>query len=441
MQLESEARLLQVRLKKWWDDSPRLVFLSPSILFVLFLAIFPLVASVYLSMSRIQFVQGGFDITFVGVRNYDKLLSGSEERHFLGRYGDVSPLGYAVLVLLIALMLIMLIRYCLREKITPFGLLGATTFVVVASFFVPPLIDRLREAEINAEGLGTLHMETFLILAVGIGVGMFLLNKLDALGVVLRVISILFATEIIWLIIRTMSEGGLNEGGLPGTIGVTMIFVFGGVFFQYIFGLLLALLVTQELRGKRLFRIIFLLPMMITPVGIGFLFRMVTNTVQGPIAPIWKIVGLSEITWAATPFGARTAVMVGDIWQWTPFMFIILLAALEGVSHDQVEASLVDGANSLQIFRFIVMPAILPVSTTLILIRLIEAFKIIDMPQVLTYGGPGTATEPATLHAYNLWRALDLGTSAALAYLLLILVTFIALTYVNFFRRRVLEAL
>ncbi|HLA42736.1 MAG TPA: sugar ABC transporter permease, partial [Aggregatilineales bacterium] len=215
----------------------------------------------------------------------------------------------------------------------------------------------------------------------------------------------------------------------------------GGVFFQYVFGLSLALLVTQNLAGKRFFRVIFLMPMMITPVGIGFLFRMVTNTVLGPLSPIWKFLGLSEISWAETPFGARSAVMIGDIWQWTPFMFIILLAALEGISHDQVEAALVDGANSWQIFRFIAIPQILPVSTTLILIRLIEAFKIIDMPQVLTYGGPGTATEPITLHAFNLWRALDLGTSAAIAYMLLILVTFIALSYVNFIRRRILEGL
>lgn len=441
MQLQNAVGTLQARIKRWWDASPRLLFLSPSVLFVLFLSIFPLVASLYLSMSRIRFVKGGFEITFIGFRNYEKLLAGSQERHFLGKYGEVTTEGYVVLLILVLLMLIMLVRYCLREKIKPLGLIAASAFVVAANHFVPSLVNTLREADVSAEGLGSLYIETLLKLAVGIGIGLYIVNKLGALGVVLRVISILFATKIIWVVIRTMSEGGLNEGGLPGTIGVTMIFAFGGVFFQYVFGLMLAMLVTQNLTGKRFFRIIFLLPMMITPVGIGFLFRMVTNTVLGPIAPLWKFVGLSEVTWAETAFGARTAVMVGDIWQWTPFMFIILLAALEGVSREQVEAGLVDGANGFQIFRYIILPHILPVSTTLILIRLIEAFKIIDMPQVLTYGGPGTATESTTLHVYNLWRALDLGTSAALAYLLLIVVTFIALTYVNFFRRRVLENL
>ena len=441
MQSQNALGTLHARIIRLWDASPKLTFLSPSILFVLFLSIFPLIASLYLSMSRIRFVKGGFEITFIGFRNYEKLLTGSQERHFLGKYGEVTTEGYVVLVILVSLMLIMLVRYCLREKIKPLGLIAASIFVYAADRYVPPLINTLREADVSDEGLGSLYIETLLKLTVGIVIGLYIVNRVGALGLVMRVVSILFATRIIWVLIRTMSEGGLNEGGLPGTIGVTMIFAFGGVFFQYIFGLMLAMLVTQNLTGKRFFRIIFLLPMMITPVGIGFLFRMVTNTVLGPIAPIWKFVGLSEVTWAETAFGARTAVMVGDIWQWTPFMFIILLAALEGVSREQVEAGLVDGANGFQIFRYIVLPHILPVSTTLILIRLIEAFKIIDMPQVLTYGGPGTATESTTLHVYNLWRAIDLGTSAALAYLLLILVTFIALAYVNFFRSRVLENL
>jgi len=96
----------------------------------------------------------------------------------------------------------------------------------------------------------------------------------------------------------------------------------------------------------------------------------------------------------------------------------------------------VDGASSFDIFRYITLPAILPVSTTLILIRMIEAFKIIDLPNILTSGGPGTATETLTLYAYRIWRALDIGGSAAIAYILLFLVTFIATLYVRVLRSR-----
>ena len=120
-------------------------------------------------------------------------------------------------------------------------------------------------------------------------------------------------------------------------------------------------------------------------------------------------------------------------------MFIILLAALEGVSKEVIEASLVDGATRFQLFRHIILPEILPVSTTVVLIRLIEAFKIIDLPNILTGGGPGTATTTMTLQAYIDWRTLNLGGSAAIAYLLLIVVTFCALVFVNFIRRQLLE--
>jgi len=102
---------------------------------------------------------------------------------------------------------------------------------------------------------------------------------------------------------------------------------------------------------------------------------------------------------------------------------------------------LVDGANRIDMFRNIILPQIAPVSLTLILIRLIEAFKIIDLPRLLTGGGPGTATESMTLNAFNEWSALNLGGSAALSYLLLILVTFVAVMFVNTVRNKIVEHL
>jgi multiple sugar transport system permease protein len=174
-------------------------------------------------------------------------------------------------------------------------------------------------------------------------------------------------------------------------------------------------------------------------VGIAYAFRMLTDTSKGPFEPIWQGLGLALVSWVNDPWGARAAVMISDIWQWTPFMFIVLLAALEGQSVELIEAALVDGANRWQSFWRITMPQILPVSTTLVLIRMIEAFKIVDLPNVLTNGGPGTATESMTLQSYFAWRSLDLGGSAAIAYMLLFLVTFLGMSYVSLFRRRVTE--
>jgi multiple sugar transport system permease protein len=216
---------------------------------------------------------------------------------------------------------------------------------------------------------------------------------------------------------------------------VTVFYVFAGIAVTYGLGLGLAILAVQPLPGRRFFRIVFLLPLTITPIGVGYMFRMMTDTGKGPLAPLFGALGATGYTWVTDPWAARIAVVIGDAWQWTPFVFIVLLAALEGLDQEVREAAFVDGASKWQTFRHITWPAILPVSVTIVLIRMIEGFKIVDMPNILTGGGPGTATESLTLNAYLNWRALNLGTSAAIAYILLILVTVIASAYVAWTRR------
>jgi ABC-type sugar transport system permease subunit len=129
-------------------------------------------------------------------------------------------------------------------------------------------------------------------------------------------------------------------------------------------------------------------------------------------------------------------VLIGDSWQWIPFVFIVMLAAIESQPRDQVEAAELDGAGPLRIFRDVTWPAIAPVAATVVLIRLIEAFKIVDLPNVLTNGGPGIATESLTLHAFMEWRALNLGGAAAVAYMLLFVATISAVSYFHFVVRR-----
>ena len=356
------------------DASARYVLLLPAVIIVLVLAIFPLLVSLYLSFASFKFVKGGFSIDFVGLLNYAKLISGSEQRTFLGKPGAIPIMGWALLAVFVGLMVYMLYGYFRSSRFTLFGC-------------------------------------------------------------VMRVISVVLASALGWLVLATL----VGANGLPGALVVTLVFVVGGVTLQYFLGLGLALLLTQNLPGKRFFRVVFLLPMMITPVGIGFLFKMMTDALKGPFSPILLALGLGNISFLGSGDTARIAVLIGDVWQWTPFMFIILLAALEGVSREIIEASLVDGATRVQLFRHIIFPEVIPVSTTVILIRLIEAFKIIDLPNILTGGGPGTATTTMTLQAYIDWRSLNLGGSAAVAYLLLIIVTFSALVFVNFIRRRLLE--
>ena len=109
-----------------------------------------------------------------------------------------------------------------------------------------------------------------------------------------------------------------------------------------------------------------------------------------------------------------------------------MLAALENVPRDHVEAAEVDGASSVQTFREIIWPQIMPVAVTVLLIRTIEAFKIVDLPNIMTGGGPGSSTESMTLHSLYVWRANDIGTSAAIAYLLLILTVVVCASFFNY---------
>jgi len=334
-----------------------------------------LIASLYISLAKFDIAPGGFKFTFVGLRNYKELFTGSEGTHFLGEFAPNTPLTWLVFGLIVIALAIFLARYFLNARVTVGGLIGR------------------------------------LLLTVGLGL-------------------------LSWMLVRT-----LWNGGRLGTASTTLVYVFVGIFFQYMLGLGLAMLTVQNLPGRRFFRVIFLLPMMITPVGVAYMFRMLTDTSKGPFTPIWQAFGLIDFSWVNNAWGARTAILIGDIWQWTPFMFIVLVAALESQPVEPIEAATVDGATSWQIFQNVTWPAILPVSMTLILIRLIEAFKIVDLPNVMTNGGPGTATQSLTYHAYVNWRALDLGSSAAVAYMLLFLVTFFSMIFVNLIRQRTVEAL
>jgi multiple sugar transport system permease protein len=367
---------LRTRLTHWLDGSAKGVLLAPAIVMVLFLSIFPLIISLFLSLSRVDIARQ--TITFVGLRNFEKLIFGSDQRRVVGsRLNQTDPgvIGWAIGIGFTVLLLLWVINYMRSGR---------------ASLF----------------------------------------------GVLVRLVGVFLMAGLVWLMIVTLSGNAL-----PGAMIVTVVFVLAGVTAQYMLGLGLAMLLTQTLPGKRFFRIVFLMPMMMTPVGIGFLFRMLADTAIGPLTPVWRALGLTNFSWVENGAIARFAILVGDTWQWTPFMFIILLAALEGTSREQIEAALVDGASRFQVFRHIILAQIAPVSLTVIFIRLIEAFKIIDLPQIMTGGAPGGATETLTLLSFIKWRAPEPGPSAAVAYILLFVVTLVSIMYVNLVRNRVVEQL
>ena len=171
---------------------------------------------------------------------------------------------------------------------------------------------------------------------------------------------------------------------------------------QLVLGLLLALHFQQDRPLKKLFVALLVLPAVISPMVAGSMWRLMFDHKFGPVNQIisWfteKPVVLLWIVKAPLPFWA---IIIAEVWQWTPFMFVILLAALANLDRDQLDAASLDGANRFQSFRHIVLPAILPVVVIALLIRGLDLFRIFDAVWQLTRGGPGNRTETLSVFMY-----------------------------------------
>jgi len=255
----------------------------------------------------------------------------------------------------------------------------------------------------------------------------FRTGPVKLLGLIGRLI---LAATLVGLALMTAAT--VLSGRPMGALGVTLFYVIVGCTLQFAIGLGLALLCGMPIRARSFFRLVFFIPLMVTPVGIAYTFRMLADLDKGPLSPIWTLFGLEEVSWAANAWSARMVVITGDSWQWIPFIFVVMLAAIENLPRDQVEAAQVDGASAWQIFREVTWPSIAPVAATVVLIRVIEAFKIIDLPNVLTNGGPGTATRSMTLESFFQWRAITtIGESTAIAYTLLFVTVVVCVSFFN----------
>lgn len=213
----------------------------------------------------------------------------------------------------------------------------------------------------------------------------------------------------------------------------TILFVIGAVTLEVVFGFGLALLLNREIRGQTVFRVLLMLPMMATPVAVGYIWRMLYHVTNGPINHVLRVLHLPIGMWLSDGSTSLMSVIITDIWQWTPFAFIILLAGLQSLPTEPFEAAKVDGASSLQTLYYLTLPMIRPILVIVFLLRMVEAIKIFDIIYVMTAGGPGMSTETSTMYAKLVsLTQFRLGYGAAIAYVLLILsiIVFIILTRV-----------
>jgi multiple sugar transport system permease protein len=204
-----------------------------------------------------------------------------------------------------------------------------------------------------------------------------------------------------------------------------------------ILGFSLALILNRDMRGQRFFRVLFLLPMMSTPVAVGYMFRMILNSQWGPMNHFLSLLGIPAVGWMDNPAISLFSVVLIDAWEWTPFMFLALLAGLQALPVEPYESAVTDGASKLQLFRYVTLPLLSPVIVAASLLRSIDAFKIFDIIYVTTGGGPGTTSETVTMYAQTIgMRYLSLGYASAIAFTLLMAVVLVATIFINRMRRQ-----
>ena len=228
----------------------------------------------------------------------------------------------------------------------------------------------------------------------------------------------------------------LGDERVWGSLGFTLGYAAVTVAIQMVLGLALALLINREFRLRGLVRTLLLLPLFATPVGLGFLGRIVYAD-AGPINVTLTTLFGSGVSWMSNPWSARIAVGLLDIWQWTPFCFLILLAGLQSIPDELYEAARLETNRRLQLLWHITLPLLRPLIALTVLLRLVEALKIIDIPFALTAGGPGRANETFSIFIYRTaFTGFDVGYASAASFLFLVVVLVVVNAFILFGRFR-----
>lgn len=209
----------------------------------------------------------------------------------------------------------------------------------------------------------------------------------------------------------------------------TLIFAFGVTAIETLLGFILALGLHSEQRAGGFVRTLALLPLFTPPVAVAMVWRLIYDPNSGLINHYLVRWGLTErvIAFLGSPTLAMPSIMAADVWQWTPFTFLLSLAALQSLPREPYEAAAVDGANSWQVFHRLTLPMVIPSVIVIFLFRFLIALKVFDLVFILTYGGPGSATQVVSFYIYKIgFTMFKSGYAATLSILVLLLVSVIA---------------
>ncbi len=219
---------------------------------------------------------------------------------------------------------------------------------------------------------------------------------------------------------------------------VTIFFVIVNVALTVLIGLVLALLVSRPLRkplkGQRAIRAFFTMPLFTAPIALGYLGLTIFHEEIGAVNTVIKALGFVNLpAWFSDPWLARFAISIVDVWQWTPFCFLVILAGLQSLPDEIYESAALDTSSGWDVFRHLTLPLIGPVLFTVTILRMVETFKLLEIPFSMTSGGPGMATQTYSYYIYLTGlRNFNTGYASALAYILLAIMLIIS---IFFFKR------
>jgi multiple sugar transport system permease protein len=226
------------------------------------------------------------------------------------------------------------------------------------------------------------------------------------------------------------------KGGLVSVSWVTLVFTFWAVLVEFVIAFGLALLLNQpNLGGRDIYLAILMIPILMTPVAVALMFRLMFNPDLGIVNYLIGLIGIAPQGWFGDSSLALPVVIFVDIWHETSLLLLILYAGLQSLPRDPEEAAYIDGASTMSVLWHVTVPLMKPVILVTLLIRMIGALKTYDLIYMLTFGGPGTATETVSFHAYRLgFRMLDIGQSAAVSFILLLAVLALTLLLIRALR-------
>jgi multiple sugar transport system permease protein len=216
----------------------------------------------------------------------------------------------------------------------------------------------------------------------------------------------------------------------------TLAFVALAAGLELVLGLAVALALQNVTRGKDWMRVAFAFPMLLPPIAVSFTWKMLFDYNRGPVNYFLENLGLDRVAWLAGQQSALASLVVVDLWQWTPFIVLAALAALESLPVELYEAATVDGASRWDLLWQITLPLVRPYLVAIVLLRAIDAFKVFDTIYILTGGGPGTATEMLTFYAYVAgFRPFNMGFTATISWAIVIIMSIIFFLFLRAFRR------